>query len=102
MQFEDYVKLFNEVLLLHSAIPGGVTVLNEQGHLTLSYLGTDPAMMVMPSTQSRETKYDEFASEIRKYQQIIREKSGSQGEGGAFAATVDCNRVVVFPKCYGK
>lgn len=58
---------------------GGIAVLDEEGHLSLQYLGTDPAMMVMPSTQYRDTKYDEYAAEIRKYQQIIREKSSNQG-----------------------
>lgn len=66
-------------VLYFSEIPGGIVSLDEQGHLGIHYLGTDPAMMVMPSTQSRDTKYDEYAAEIRKYQQIIREKSANQG-----------------------
>ena len=71
--------MFYLFTLNYSTVPGGIVMLDEQGHLGIHYLGTDPAMMVMPSTQFRETNYDEYASEIRKYQQIIREKSGKQG-----------------------
>jgi len=65
-------------LLSSSGSPGGIATLDDHGHLNILYLGTDPAMMVMPSAQYRETKYDEFAAEIKRYQQIIREKSGKQ------------------------
>lgn len=69
---------YNVALFSCSSVAGGIAALDETGHLSLHYLGTDPAMMVMPSTQYRDTKYDEYAEEIRRYQQIIREKSSTQ------------------------
>lgn len=54
--------------------------IDEQGNMGIHYLGTDPAMMVMPSLNARETKYDEYQSQTQRYQQIIREKSGTQGK----------------------
>lgn len=63
-------------------------MLDEQGNLGIHYLGTDPAMMVMPSLSARDTKYDEYASQIQKYQQIIREKSGSQGRRSIYLSCI--------------
>ncbi|XP_067931750.1 protein PTHB1-like [Watersipora subatra] len=79
------------------SVPGGVVMLVETGHLGIHYLGTDPALMVMPSTQFRHTKYDEYASEIRKYQQIIREKSGKQAILPAKAPEDDVKLVITTP-----
>ena len=66
-------------IFVYSAIPGGLVMIDEQGNLGMHYLGTDPAMMVMPSLNARETKYDEYQAQTQRYQQIIREKSGNQG-----------------------
>lgn len=76
----DVLTVFTvHFIIAHRSVPGGIATIDEQGHLSVQYLGTDPAMMVMPSTQYRETKYDDFADQIKKYQQIIRENSSKKG-----------------------
>ncbi|KAJ8019984.1 Protein PTHB1 [Holothuria leucospilota] len=58
-------------------LKGVITTLDADGHLTCSYLGTDPSLLVVPTPESREINYDEQDEEMKRLQQVIRESSHS-------------------------
>lgn len=62
-----------------SDLKGVVTSLDADGHLSCSYLGTDPSLFVVPTPESREINYDEQDEEMKLLQQTIRESSQSAG-----------------------
>lgn len=59
--------------LLYRDLKGVVVTVDELGHLTCSYLGTDPSVFTAPPpSTSRELNYTEMEREIKELQKDIR------------------------------
>ncbi|ESO84549.1 hypothetical protein LOTGIDRAFT_222053 [Lottia gigantea] len=56
-------------------LKGCIVTLSDDGHLQCSYLGTDPAIFIPPSTEARELNYQAMDLEMSKLQKKIREKA---------------------------
>ena len=57
-----------------------IVSLDEGGKISISYLGTDPALSAAATPESREINYDEQDQEMAKLQQIIRESTTPMGK----------------------
>jgi Bardet-Biedl syndrome 9 protein len=54
-------------------ISGMIVLLDDEGHLTVNYLGSDPVSNPIPTMESKEVDYAELESEHRKLQAFIRQ-----------------------------
>lgn len=55
-----------------SGLKGVIVSLSDNGRLDCSYLGTDPALFIPPTTEARELNYDELDREMALLQQRIK------------------------------
>ncbi|NWH82638.1 PTHB1 protein, partial [Piaya cayana] len=53
-------------------LQGAIVTLSDDGHLQCSYLGTDPSVFQAPRVESREMNYEEYDTEMKKLQKIIK------------------------------
>ncbi|KAL0477411.1 peptidyl-tRNA hydrolaseB1 [Acrasis kona] len=54
-------------------IKGMIVLLDDEGNLSVNYLGSDPVNNPVPSMESKEVNYDELEKEHKKLQQFIRQ-----------------------------
>jgi hypothetical protein len=59
-------------------IAGMIVVMDDVGHLSVTYLGTDPATnIVNVSSENKEFNYDDMEEELKRLQSSIREATQS-------------------------
>lgn len=62
-----------------------VVTLDELGHLTCCYLGTDPSVFSAPVDSTRDLNYPEVEREIRELQRDIKlAERGKEGTVGRY------------------
>eukprot|EP00899_Mesostigma_viride_P000204 jgi/Mesvir1/10184/Mv16992-RA.1 len=59
-------------------LPGMVVTLGEQGHLSVTYLGTDPPLHVVGAYEGKELDYEEMDAEHQHLLGVIREFTGDK------------------------
>lgn len=60
---------------------GVIVSLSDKGRLDCSYLGTDPALFIPPTTEARELNYDDLDREMATLQQRIKKIAHKSGTG---------------------
>ena len=48
---------------------------DEEGHLTCSYLGTDPTVFSAPTISSRDVSFEKMEIELSELNKVIKESS---------------------------
>lgn len=56
------------------SVKGAVVTLSEEGHLSCSYLGTEPSLFVAPPLGNQQMDFEEAIADLEKYEEIIRSK----------------------------
>jgi Bardet-Biedl syndrome 9 protein len=112
--FENQVMIYSRSSLVWSALvpsapiglavaqfgdaQGLIVALDEEGVLTVNYLGTDPPTSAVVAPSLKEPNYDEVDQEHRRLLNIIRESAQTDGRQDTFGnrldLRVDCPRMV--------
>ena len=68
------------VVICVSNLDGVIVTLDQHGQLSCCYLGTDPAMFTVPSSEVREIDYKKLDQEMKHLQEIIRKDANKYCE----------------------
>ena len=63
-----------------SEVKGSVVLLDDEGRLQCSILGTDPSMFSRPPVETRDLDYSRANTEMAQLQKSIAEQQGKMGE----------------------
>lgn len=112
--FENQIRIYSQSTLVWSAcvpsVPVGLAVakfgevlglivsLDDEGTLTVNYLGTDPPTSSVVAVSSKEPNYEEVDQEHRRLLNIIRESTQTEGRqdsyGNRLELKVECPRML--------